>query len=407
MYDLLKGLRVVEGSAFVAAPTCGLYLAQMGAEVIRFDNIGGGPDFRRWPLAENGSSLYWEGLNKGKKSIAIDLASPRGREIAQRLAAAPGEDGGLFVTNFPVDGFLAYEVLKALRDDLICVRVMGWADGSQGMDYTINSALGLPLMTGPVDDPRPVNHVLAAWDLLTGAYCAFGLVSALLARMRTGEGREIRAPLSDIGAATMANLGFTAEAMLTGHQRPRMGNDIFGAFGRDFTTRDGQTLMLLAITPKQWSKALEALGIAGEVGSLEAELGVSFTVDEGLRFTHRARLYPLFERAFAARTAAELAPAFDAGGVTWGAYQPLEAALDDPRLFKGNPVFQEVRHPSGLSYPAPGAMASIPQDARGAVRPAPRLGQHTDEILAEVLGMGEAEIARLHDAGVVAGAGGR
>ena len=402
MYDLLKGLRVVEGSAFVAAPTCGLYLAQMGAEVIRFDNIGGGPDFRRWPLAENGSSLYWEGLNKGKKSIAIDLASPQGREIAQRLAAAPGADGGLFVTNFPADGFLSYETLKKLRDDLICVRVMGWADGSQGMDYTINSALGLPLMTGPADDARPVNHVLAAWDLLTGAYCAFGLVSALLARMRTGQGREIRAPLSDIGAATMANLGFTAEAMLTGRQRPRMGNDIFGAFGRDFTTKDGQTLMLLAITPKQWSKALEALAIVAEVAGLETELGVSFATDEGLRFTHRARLYPLFERAFALRTAAELAPAFDAGGVTWGAYQPLEAALDDPRLYKGNPVFEDIRHPSGLSYPAPGAMATIPQDERGEVRPAPRLGQHTDEVLAEVLGMSGAEIAKLHDAGVVA-----
>jgi 2-methylfumaryl-CoA isomerase len=402
MYDLLKGLRVVEGSAFVAAPTCGLYLAQMGAEVIRFDNVGGGPDFRRWPLAENGSSLYWEGLNKGKKSIAIDLASPAGREIAQRLAAAPGEDGGLFVTNFPADGFLSYETLKKLREDLICVRVMGWADGSQGMDYTINSALGLPLMTGPADDARPVNHVLAAWDLLTGAYCAFGLVSALLARMRTGQGREIRAPLSDVGAATMANLGFTAETMLTGRQRPRMGNDVFGAFGRDFTTRDGQTLMLLAITPKQWSKALEALGIGAGVAALETELGVSFAADEGLRFTHRARLYPLFERAFAERTAAELVPAFDAGGVTWGAYQPLEAALDDPRLYKGNPVFEDIRHPSGLSYPAPGAMATIPQDVRGDVRPAPRLGQHTDEVLAEVLGMSGAEIARLHDAGVVA-----
>jgi 2-methylfumaryl-CoA isomerase len=402
MYDLLKGLRVVEGSAFVAAPTCGLYLAQMGAEVIRFDNIGGGPDFRRWPLAENGASLYWEGLNKAKKSVAIDLSSPQGREIAQRLAAAPGEEGGLFVTNFPVDGFLSYETLKKLRDDLICVRVMGWADGSQGMDYTINSALGLPLMTGPTDDARPVNHVLAAWDLLTGAYCAFGLVSALLARMRTGQGRELRVPLSDIGAATMANLGFTAETMLSGRQRPRMGNDIFGAFGRDFTTRDGQTLMLLAITPKQWSKALEALGIAAEVSALEAELGVSFAKDEGLRFTHRARLYPLFERAFARRSAAELAPAFDAGGVTWGAYQPLEAALEDPRLYKGNPVFAEIRHPSGLSYPAPGAMATIPQDARGDARPAPRLGQHTDEILSEVLGMSGGEIARLHDDGVVA-----
>jgi 2-methylfumaryl-CoA isomerase len=403
MYELLKGLRVVEGSAFVAAPTCGLYLAQMGAEVIRFDNIGGGPDFRRWPLAANGSSLYWEGLNKAKKSVAIDLGRPEGREIAQRLAAAPGEDGGLFVTNFPVDGFLGYDKLKALRDDLICVRVMGWADGSQGMDYTINSALGLPLMTGPVGDDAPVNHVLAAWDLLTGAYCAFAMVSALLARMRGMGGREIRAPLSDIGAATMANLGFTAETMLSGQQRPRMGNDVFGAFGRDFVTRDGEKLMLLCITPKQWSKALDVLGIGAAVAAVEAELGVSFDKDEGLRFTHRARLYPLFERAIAAKTAAELTPAFDAGGVTWGSYQTLDAALGDTRLFKDNPLFEAVKHPSGLTYPAPGAMGTIPQDVRGPVTPAPKLGQHTDEVLAQVLGLSGAEIARLHDAGVVAG----
>jgi 2-methylfumaryl-CoA isomerase len=281
---------------------------------------------------------------------------------------------------------------------------MGWADGSQGMDYTINSALGLPLMTGPADDDRPVNHVLAAWDLLTGAYCAFGLVSALLARHRGAGGREIRAPLSDIGAASMANMGFTAEAMLTGHQRPRMGNDVFGAFGRDFTTRDGQKLMLLAITPKQWSKAIETLGIGAEVSAVEAALGVSFATDEGLRFTHRARLYPLFERAFAAKDAAALTPAFDAGGVTWGSYQTLEAALEDTRLYKNNPVFEAVKHPSGLTYPAPGAMGTIPQDERGPVLPAPKLGQHTDEVLAQVLGMSSGEIGKLHDAGVVAGA---
>jgi 2-methylfumaryl-CoA isomerase len=407
MYDLLKGLRVVEGSAFVAGPTCGLYLAQMGAEVIRFDNIGGGPDFRRWPLSDNGSSLYWEGLNKGKKSVAIDLASPAGREIAQRLAASPGDDGGLFVTNFPVEGFLAYDKLKALRDDLICVRVMGWADGSQGMDYTINSALGLPLMTGPVDDDRPVNHVLAAWDLLTGAYSAFALVSALLARTRGGGGREIRVPLSDVGAATMANLGFMAETQFTGRQRPRMGNDLYGAFGRDFITRDGQRLMLLCVTPRQWSKALEALGIQAAAAQVEAELGVSFATDEGLRFTHRNRLYPLFERAFAAKNAADLTPALDAGGVTWGAYQTLDMALNDTRLFKDNPMFEAVAHPSGLSYPAPGAMGTVLPDARGPVQPAPRLGADTDQVLAEVLGMSSSEIGRLHDAGVVAGADGR
>ena len=404
MYDLLKGLRVVDVSAFVAGPTCGLYLAQMGAEVIRVDTLGGGPDFTRWPLTEGGDSLYWEGLNKAKKSVVVDLARPEGRELVQRLATAPGEDGGLFVTNFPVEGFLSYEKLSGLRPDLISVRVMGWADGSQGMDYTINSALGLPLMTGPADDLRPVNHVLAAWDLITGAYCAFGLLAALIARMRGEGGREIRVPLSDVGAATMANLGFAAETLMTGQPRPRMGNDLYGAFGRDFTTRDGQRLMLLCVTPRQWAKALDALGIAGEVAAVEAELGVSFAADEGLRFTHRARLYPLFERAFAAKDAAALTPALDAGGVTWGAYQTMVEALADRRLYRDNPLFQNIRHPSGREYIAPGAMGTVTPDRRGPVRPAPKLGQHTDEVLAEVLGLSSGEIARLHDKGVVAGA---
>jgi hypothetical protein len=117
MYDLLKGLRVVEGSAFVAGPTCGLYLAQLGAEVIRFDNIGGGPDFHRWPLSQGGDSFYWEGLNKSKKSIAIDLSRPEGRRLAQELATAPGDDGGAFVTNFPVEGFLSYDDLSVIEPD--------------------------------------------------------------------------------------------------------------------------------------------------------------------------------------------------------------------------------------------------------------------------------------------------
>ena len=148
---------------------------------------------------------------------------------------------------------------------------------------------------------------------------------------------------------------------------------------------------------------LEALAIGPAVAALEAELGLSFAKDEGLRFTHRDRLNPLFASAFATRTAAELTPAFDAGGVTWGAYQTLEAALEDTRLYKDNPLFETLNHPSGHSYPAPGAMGTIPQDERLPVRPAPRLGQHTDEVLAEVLGLTGVEIARLHDAGVVAG----
>jgi 2-methylfumaryl-CoA isomerase len=376
----------------------------MGAEVIRFDAIGGGPDYRRWPLAPDGrSSLYWEGLNKGKKSIAIDLSGAEGRELALAIAAAPGEQAGLFVTNYPVGSFLSHEALAARRPDIITLRVMGWSDGAPAVDYTVNAAVGVPLVTGHPDDPRPVNHVLPAWDLLGGAYGAFALVSALLRRRATGEGAEIRLPLSDLAATSLSHLGNAAEALVGGADRPRLGNELFGAFGRDFVCAGGERVMVVAITPRQWKGLLQVLGVADGVAALEQELGVSFAGDEGARFTHRARLFPLFEQAFAARSLADLAPAFDAGGVTWGRYQDLhEAVTGDPRLFTANPQFQSIRHPSGLDYPAAGPAATMAAEPRGPVRPAPRLGEHTDEVLASVLGLDSGAIAALHDRGVVA-----
>jgi 2-methylfumaryl-CoA isomerase len=402
-YRLLQGMRVVEGAAFVAGPSCGLYLAQMGAEVIRFDNIGGGPDFRRWPLAGNGASLYWEGLNKGKKSVAIDMSSAEGRELAVALATAPGEDGGLFVTNFPVDGFLSWSALSARRADLICLRVMGWADGTPAVDYTVNAAVGVPMMTGPADDPRPVNHVLPAWDLLTGAYAAFALLAAERARQATGEGQEIRVPLSDIAGSTLSHLGQIAEVLESGTDRPRMGNDLFGAFGRDFATRDGRVIVV-AITPRQWKDLVRVLGLQQPVADLEAELGVSFAADEGVRFTHRARLFPLFEAAFAAADMTALKPQFDACGVCWSPYRGLRDALVKGEApFGNNPVFEEIRHPSGLSYAAAGPAATLSGVARDSLMPAPRLGENTDEVLGALLGIGDLEIARLHDRGVIAG----
>ncbi|HZZ89104.1 MAG TPA: CoA transferase [Caulobacteraceae bacterium] len=405
MYDLLKGLTVVEAAAFIAGPTSGLYLAQFGAEVIRIDQLGGGPDFRRWPLAANGESLYWEGLNKGKKSVVIDLARPEGRELAQRLATAPGEDRGLFVTNFPVGGFLAYERLKALREDVICVRVMGWADGRPALDYTINAAVGVPWMTGFPDDPRPVNHTFPAWDFITGAYAALTLVSAHRARLAGRGGCEARIPLSDIAATTLGNFGMLAEVLQNGADRPRQGNDVYAAFGRDFAIRGGRRLMVVAITPRQWRAVVGTLGLEGAIRDLEAELGVSFAGHEAVRYDHRDRLYPLFEAAFAARTEAELAPAFEAEGVCWSAYRTLAEAAKDDSLFANNPAFGRAAQPSGFDYPVPGPAATLAGQDRGAPRPAPKLGMHTDEVLAELLGMGSGEIGRLHDAGLVRGAG--
>ena len=111
MYGILKGLRVIEASSFVASPSAGLYLAQLGAEVIRVDTIGGGPDYNRWPKSNEGASFYWEGLNKGKKSITVNIGTDEGKSLIQDLACDPGENGGILLTNFPQSGFLSYKTL--------------------------------------------------------------------------------------------------------------------------------------------------------------------------------------------------------------------------------------------------------------------------------------------------------
>jgi 2-methylfumaryl-CoA isomerase len=406
MYDLLRGLRVVEASAFVAAPSCALHLAQFGAEVVRIDQIGGGPDFRRWPLdPRSGASFYWEGLNKGKRSVALDLTRPEGRELAVRIVTAPGENAGLFVTNYPVDGYLSYEALRRLRHDLICVRIMGWPDGRPAVDYTINAAVGVPAMTGPATDSRPVNHTLPAWDLLAGAYAAFTLVAAERARRQDGRGQEIRIPLSDLAIASLGHLGQIAEVQVLGQDRARLGNELYGAFGRDFETLDGKRLMVIAITARQWSGLVTALGLQARVSELESELGVRFDRDEGVRFTHRRRLVPLIESAIAGRSAADLTAVFESRAVCWAPYQTLRQAVSTDRYFSSaNPILSVIEHPSGQSYLAPGAAASLPSEPRRAAAPAHRLGQDTDEVLAELLALSAGEIGRLHDAGLVASA---
>jgi 2-methylfumaryl-CoA isomerase len=115
MNGILAGLRVIEGSAFVAAPLGGMTLAQLGADVIRFDQIAGGLDYHRWPLADDGQSLFWAGLNKGKRSIQIELRSEAGRELATALIAVPGENAGLFLTNFLARDWLEYDGLARAR----------------------------------------------------------------------------------------------------------------------------------------------------------------------------------------------------------------------------------------------------------------------------------------------------
>ena len=402
MYNLLKGLRIIEATSFVASPSAGMYLAQLGAEVIRVDHVKGGPDYNRWPKADNGASFYWEGLNKAKKSLSVNLKTTEGRELLKRLAASGGEQGGILLTNFPVGGFLSFENLKTLREDIIVARVMGQANGGPAVDYTVNCALGLPYMTGPDSlGDEPVNHVLPAWDLLAGAYAAFAILAAERRRRDTGQGADVRIPLSDIGITSLANLGQIAETLYTDENRPRYGNQVYGAFGKDFSTADGQRLIVMAISPRQWTGLVKVLEIGEDVAAIESERGVNFNFDEGVRFEHRDVLYPLVQSKIARWKAAELGESLDAVGGCWGTYQTIKNAVADPALVTENPIFETLKNPSGFSYPTPGSVATLGGEARGTPRTAPLLGQNSEEVLGDILGLDASEIASLVDQGIV------
>lgn len=401
MNQLLADLRIVEFSAFVAAPLGGMTMAQLGAEVIRIDPLKGGIDHNRWPVTESGASLYWAGLNKAKRSVALALDKPEGRELAKAIAAAPGPGAGIVLTNLPPLPGLDYAGLKTARADVIMLRLIGNRDGSAAVDYTVNAASGFPLVTG--DGDKPVNNVLPAWDVATGLYLSTALLAAERHRTRTGEGQEVVAALADVMLAMVGHLGYIGDVQVNGRSRPPLGNDLYGSFGRDFATADGRRVMIIALTPRQWRALGRATGLAAALAAIGPRLGVDLDTEAG-RFAARDAIAAIVAPWCAGRTLAEIAAAFAGSGVLWGPFQDFATLVnDDPRCSTANPLFAEIDQPGIGCYLAPGLPLDFSAAPRQPARPAPLLGADTDRVLAELLGLSGAEIGRLHDAGIVAG----
>jgi 2-methylfumaryl-CoA isomerase len=373
----LAGLRVIEVSSFVAAPLGGMTLAQLGADVIRVDPLGGAADTTRWPLAPNGKSLYWAGLNKGKRSVTLDFRSGHGRETLARLVANSGEDGGIVLTNaaFP---WLSYETLKATRRDLIHLLITGRPDGGPAVDYTVNAATGFPLATGPQNALGPVNHVLPAWDVATGLYAATGILAAERHRRRTGEGRAITLPLADVALAVTGHLGFLAEAQL-GAGRPRIGNHLYGGFARDFLTSHGDSVMICVLTARHFADLGAATGLTATLAELGKALGADFARDSD-RYAHREVLAALLAPWFARRTVAEVADAFEGTSVLWQRYQTFAELAADEGVLR-NPLVRLVDQPGIGEVLATGS--PLAQPGVGHVAPAPVLGSDTEDVLAQ------------------------
>jgi 2-methylfumaryl-CoA isomerase len=398
---ILSGMRVVEGSAFVAVPLAGMTLAQMGADVIRFDRLEGGLDAGRWPVTKDGHSLFWAGLNKGKRSIAIDMKNPRAREIISEIITAPGEDAGLFITNLRVRGWMDYETLSARRPDLCMVTLTGDRHGRPAVDYTVNPSLGFPDATGPAGSTEPVAHVLPAWDCIAGNMVVTALLAAERKRLRQGKGSGVELSLKDVAAAMLGHLGIIGEVEVNGIAREKSGNALYGAYGQDFVCADGRRVMVIGLTDRQWRGLLNVTGMREDMAALEKRLGESLA-DEGARWRNRDAITVLLAPWFAARKVADFATMFDEAGVTWSVFRDFATALaEDPDLSLANPMFARIEQPGIGAYRVPGTPMSFSDEARETPVRAPVLGEHTEEILADVAGLPDTEIAALFDAGLV------
>lgn len=397
----LAGLRVLECSSFVAGPSGCMTLGMLGADVIRVDPLGGAADHNRWPVSQaTGSSLYWAALNRGKKSVAVDLRSPEGRELVVSLATMPGPDGGIVVDNNVGRPWLTFESLSKRRADLIQVHIQGHADGRPAVDYTVNAEVGVPTLTGPTGSTDPVNHVLPAWDLLTGMTAVTGLLAALRRRDRTGEGSFLSIALGDVALAGVGSMGWLAEAAEQG-DRPRHGNHVYGSFGVDFATSDDERVMVVALTVRQWKNLVEVTHTGHVIRALEEALEVDLSVETD-RYELRETIAAVLRPWFAARTLDEVTHELDAAQVLWSKYRTMAAAVRDLSQQPETSVLTEIDQP-GI-----GRVPSTRSPIRFAEQyvdpsPAPSLGADTDRVLAEVLGLADHEIAGLHDRGVVGG----
>ena len=222
-------------------------------------------------------------------------------------------------------------------------------------------------------------------------------------RQRTGQGQLVQLALADMAFAMLGNLGNIAEVQINGFDRPRYGNDIYGTFGRDFASADGRRVMICGITRGQWSSIREATGLGDALDRLGEKLGLDLS-DEGNRFRAREEISAILEPWFGERSLAEISEKLDGHGACWGPFRSFKEAVEtDPECSDQNPMFSMVEQPGVGKYLMPDSPLSFAAAPRTGARPAPVLGEHTDAILAEVLGLSSAQIAKLHDEKVVAG----
>ena len=408
----LEGIRVLDLSRVLAGPWCTQTLADLGADVIKIERPGAGDDTRNWgppflPTAdgrESHESAYYLGANRNKRSVTCDIAQPEGQALVRQLA----EHCDVFIENFKVGDMarygLDYANLSALNPRLVYCSLTGFGQSGPyapraGYDYIIQGMGGLMSVTGERDDlnggPQKVGVAVA--DLFTGMYATVGILAALRHAERTGEGQHLDMALLDTQVAMLANLG--ANYLVSDQAPGRMGNahqnlvpyQVFEVAPR---ADGGKDFIILAVgNDGQYAKFCEVAGRP----DLASEPRFVKNAD---RVRHRAELVPLLEAVMKTRPKADWLSALEAAKVPCGAINSLDEVFSDPQV-QARGMVTHWQHPLRADLPLVSSPIKLEKTPVRTDRPPPMLGQHTAEVLGDLLGVDAARLATLRDRQVI------
>ncbi|MFJ4375744.1 CaiB/BaiF CoA transferase family protein [Pseudomonas japonica] len=403
----LSHLRVLDLSRVLAGPWSGQILADLGAEVIKVERPGSGDDTRAWgppflkdARGENTSeAAYYLSANRNKRSVTIDFTQPEGQRLVRELAAK----SDVVIENFKVGGLAAYgldyESLRQINPNLIYCSITGFGQTGPyakraGYDFMIQGLGGLMSLTGRPEGEEgagPVKVGVALTDILTGLYSTVAILAALAHREQNGGGQHIDMALLDVQVACLANQAMNY--LTTGTAPRRLGNAHPNIVPyQDFPTADGDFILTVG-NDGQFRKFAE---VAGQPQWADDP---RFATNK-LRVANRAELIPLIRQATVFKTTAEWVSQLEQAGVPCGPINDLAQMFADPQV-KARGLAIDIPHPLAGSVPqvaSPIRLSETPVEYRNAP---PLLGEHTEQILAGLLGLADGDIQRLREAGVL------
>jgi crotonobetainyl-CoA:carnitine CoA-transferase CaiB-like acyl-CoA transferase len=394
----LAGLRILDLTRVLAGPTCTQMLGDLGAEVIKIERPGAGDDTRGFAppvMPGTGEAAYFVGVNRNKYSVTLDIASPEGQAIARRLLAR----SDVLVENFKAGTLtrygLGWERVHAEFPSLVYCSITGWGQSGPyapkpGYDALIQAFGGVMSLTGePGGEPQKVGVPVA--DLFAGLYGCIGVLAALRHRERTGEGQYIDIGMLDTSVAWLANQAMNYLA--TGENPPRLGNQHPNiAPYQVFPTADGHIVLSVGNDPT-WRRFCEAFGLAELIGDPRFATNAA-------RVANRAAVTEALTPLMQSRTTTEWVARLEALKIGCGPINRLADVFADPHV-KARGMVVEMPHAEAGTIKVlanPVKLSATPPTYR--ITP-PALGEHTERVLGELLGMGAAEVAALRTKGVV------